>query len=402
MSNDPTQPVSPPASGSGWPDEPEPQEREAAGAAGAAGPGQPGQAQPGQPGTPSFQPAQPSFSPAQPSFTPAQPASPPAQPGPAPAQPGFPPAQPGSQQGQPDAWPAQPGWQQDQAPRQGGWQQPQYSPEPGWYSEEDGGNGTPGPSGTPGGTRPWRAAAQGDYAGAPGGPRPRRRRRGRRWTMAVFAVIVVLILLVIGDRVALAVAENDMANQFVSNGLPVKPSVSIEGFPFLTQLAARDFRKVDISASNIPAGPVTITSATGTLDGLHFNSSFNSATVDHMTVTLFVSFSALAQAGGLGNAVGITITPAGPNLLKITAGVGGVLSDTEEAKVTQSGPQQISVQVLNNGGALGGLLSSFGSFTFNLPKGVPASLRITGVTLNGQGLTVSAAADHANLSESSS
>jgi hypothetical protein len=219
--------------------------------------------------------------------------------------------------------------------------------------------------------------------------------------MAIFALIVVLILLVIGDRVALAVAENDMADQFVSNGLSVKPSVTIEGFPFLTQLAARDFHKVDISASNIPAGPVTITSAKGTLTGMHFNSSFNGATVDHITVTIFVSFSALAGAGGLGG-TGITITPAGPDLLKITAGVGGVISDTEEAKVTQTGPQQISVQVLNNGGALGGILSSFGSFSFNLPKGVPASLRITGVTLNSQGLTVTAAANNANLSETSS
>jgi hypothetical protein len=388
MSNDPTQPVSPPASvGSGRPEEPEPQQREVPGPTGPAGPGQPGQpeqSKPEQRAQPSFQSAQPSFSPAQPSFSPAQPASPP-------GQPASPPTQPGSQ---------------EQAPRPGGWQQqPQYNPEPGWYSERDGGDGTPGPSGTPGGTRPWRAAGPGGYPGAPGGPGgppPRRRRRVRRWTMAIFALIVVLILLVIGDRVALAVAENDMANQFVSNGLPVRPSVTIEGFPFLTQLVARDFRKVDISASNIPAGPVTITSATGTLNGLHFNSSFNGATVDHMTVTLFVSFSALAGAGGLGDGTGITITPAGPNLLKITAGIGGVLSDTEEAKVTQSGAQQISVQVLNNGGALGGLLSSFGSFTFNLPKGVPASLRITGVTLNSQGLTVSAAADHANLSESSS
>jgi LmeA-like phospholipid-binding len=220
--------------------------------------------------------------------------------------------------------------------------------------------------------------------------------------MAIFALIVVLILLVIGDRVALAVAENDMADQFVSNGLSVKPSVTIEGFPFLTQLAARDFHKVDISASNIPAGPVTITSAKGTLTGMHFNSSFNGATVDHITLTAFVSFSALAGAGGLGNVANLTITPAGPNLLKITAGIGGVISDTEEAKVTQTGPQQISVQVLNNGGALGGILSSFGSFSFNLPKGVPASLRITDVTLNSQGLTVTAAANNANLSESSS
>jgi LmeA-like phospholipid-binding len=359
MSTDPTQPMSQPASGgANWPEQPESPQREVPDAT---------RAEP-SPATRAEPSAQPSFQPAQPSFTPAQPDPPPP----------APPAPPAPQQ-----------------------EPPQYSPQPGW--QDQGGANTP-----PGGNPQWQAPGRDGYPGAPGtpgapgGPRPRRRRRrGRRWTMVVFGLIVVLILLVIGDRVALAIAENDMADQFVSNGLPVKPSVTIEGFPFLTQVAARDLRKVDISASNIPAGPVTITSATGTLNGLHFNSSFNSATVDHMTVRIFVSFAALAGAGGLGNVANLTITPAGPNLLKITGSLGGVLSDTEEAKITQSGPQQISVQAVNNGGALSGVLSQFGSYTFNLPQGVPASLRITGLSLNAQGLTATASADNAKLSKSS-
>lgn len=217
--------------------------------------------------------------------------------------------------------------------------------------------------------------------------------------MALFAVIVLLILLVIGDRVALAVTENDMASQFQSNGLPVKPSVTIEGFPFLTQLAAKDFNKVDISASNVPAGPVTITSVKATINGLHISSysSTASARVDQMNATAFVSFGALAAAGGLGG-TGITVTPDGTDKLKITAGLGGVLSDTEEAQITQTGPQTISIRVLPGNGPVGSLLSSFGSFSFSLPKGVPPSLKITSLVLNSQGLTVSAAASNATFS----
>jgi LmeA-like phospholipid-binding len=217
--------------------------------------------------------------------------------------------------------------------------------------------------------------------------------------MALFALIVLLVLLTIGDRVALAITENTMADQFVSNGLPVKPSVTIEGFPFLTQLAARDIRKVDISASNIPAGPVTITSAKGTLTGMHLNSSFNGATVDHINVTLFTSFSALASAAGLGGGTGITMTPDGPDKLKITTSVAGSAVDTEEAKISQTGPRQISVALLPSASPLSGLLSSFANFSFTLPQGVPASLRITGLSLNAQGLTVTAAADHAALTK---
>jgi LmeA-like phospholipid-binding len=215
--------------------------------------------------------------------------------------------------------------------------------------------------------------------------------------MALFALIVVLILLVIGDRVALAVAENQFADQAVANGMPVKPSVTIEGFPFLTQLVARDFRKVDISANNIPAGPVDITSVKATLNGMHLNSSFNGATVDHINATAFVSFSALASVGGVG---GLTMTADGPDKVKITAGI-GPLSDTEFAKISQTGPQTISVQVLPSGSALGGLLSSFGSFSFSIPK-LPATVHITSLSVTPAGLTLTATADHANLSKPSS
>jgi hypothetical protein len=276
-------------------------------------------------------------------------------------------------------------WQQSQ------WQQkPQDTPAPQWSPQPPQGQG------------PWPPAQP--PAQPPASPRSRRRgrkRRVRRSVMALFTVIVLLILLVIGDRVALAVTENDMASQFQANGLPVKPSVTIEGFPFLTQLAAKDFNKVDISASNVPAGPVTINSIHATINGLHISSysSTASAKVDHMTATAFISFGALAAAGGVGGGSGITVTPDGANKVKITAGLGGVFSDTEEAQITQTGPQTINIKVLPSNSAVGSLLSSFGSFSFSLPPGVPASLRITSLTLNSQGLTVSAAATNATFSK---
>ena len=231
--------------------------------------------------------------------------------------------------------------------------------------------------------------------------RQRRRRRVRRSVIALFSILVLAILLAIGDRVANAVAENDMASQFTANGFPVKPSVTIEGFPFLTQLVAKDFKKVDISASNIPAGPVTIDSMHATITYMHISSfsSSASAKVDHVTATAFISFGALAAAGGLGGGSGITVTQAGPDKLKISASLGGIFSASEEAVIKQTGPQSISVQVVDNGTTAGSLLSAFGPFSFNLPQGVPASLRITGLTLNAQGLTVSAAASNATFSK---
>lgn len=216
--------------------------------------------------------------------------------------------------------------------------------------------------------------------------------------MAVFAIIVLLILATIGDRVANAIAENEIATQFVKNGFPVKPSVTIEGFPFLTQLIAHDIHRIDISASNVPAGPVTITSIKATANGVHLNSSFNGGTVDHITGTLFVSFSSLADAGGGGTGTGITMSADGPGKVKVTAGIAGSPIDTEVAKVSQTGPSQISVQVLPSASPLSGLLTSFGSYTFTVPA-LPAGMRITGVAVTSQGITVSAAGNHTTLSQ---
>jgi hypothetical protein len=227
---------------------------------------------------------------------------------------------------------------------------------------------------------------------------PRRRRRPVRWTViSLFIVVVAGVLLFIGDWVGRMIAENDMASQFTANGFPVKPSVSIEGFPFLTQLAERDFRQVDISAANVPAGPVTITSLHTTLTGMHLSSSWNGATIDQISATAFVSFGALAAAGDLGG-TGVTAVPSGPDRLKITADLGGVVSASLQARVLQTGPRQITIKVLDNGG-ISSLLSSFGSYSFSLPAGVPPSLRITGLTLSPAGLTVTASAAHATFSE---
>ena len=232
-------------------------------------------------------------------------------------------------------------------------------------------------------------------------PRPRRRRRPvRRSVIALFILLVVAIVLVIANFVGQAIAENDMASQFTANGFPVKPSVDIEGFPFLTQVAAKDFKKVVISASNIPAGPVTISSLHATITGMHLNSSWNGATIDHVTATAFVSLSSLTGgiSSELGDAASLTAVPDGANKLKVTGTVLG-LSASGDVVIKQTGPQQITVELPTTGGLVGTLLGSAPSFTITLPAGVPPTLRITGLTINGQGLTLSAAATNATFSQ---
>src|SRR5258708_36762356 len=82
-------------------------------------------------------------------------------------------------------------------------------------------------------------------------------RRGRRF---VIALVIIVVLLVAIDFAARTVAENVMAGKIEQQGLQHKPDVSIDGFPFLTQVASRDFGQVNLAAADQPGGPATITS----------------------------------------------------------------------------------------------------------------------------------------------
>jgi hypothetical protein len=298
-------------------------------------------------------------------------------------------------------------WNQPQGPsddRTQAWGQQDYQQQ--GYGQQDHGPQGYGPQGYGPqdgpqgyGSQEYGQQEYGQQDGPP--PRPRRRRRPiRKSLIAFFILLVIAIVLVIGNFVGLAIAENDMASQFTANGFPVKPSVNIEGFPFLTQVVQKDFKKVQISASNIPAGPVTVSSLHATITGMHLNSSWNGATIDHVTATAFISLSSLTDgiSSELGDAVSLTAVPDGADKLKITGTVLGI-SASGAVEIKQTGPRQITVELPTSGGLVGTLLGSAASFPINLPAGVPPTLRITGLALNGQGLTLSAAATDATFSQ---
>ncbi len=160
--------------------------------------------------------------------------------------------------------------------------------------------------------------------------------------MSVFVVIVVLILLVIGDFVAKAVAEHEIASQITSADSQIHPSVGIQGFPFLTQVATRDLREIDISASNVPAGPVTITSVNAAAKGIHINGGFNGGEVDSISGTVFIAFGSLSnalssQSQGIAN---ISLAAAGPNSIKASFGVLGANVLTQTGTVIIQGERR--------------------------------------------------------------
>ena len=246
------------------------------------------------------------------------------------------------------------------------------------------------------------------YGGRPSpfpmrGPVRRRRRRGRGWIALGISLAVLAVLFFVGDQVAKGYAQNVIAQKIESSGLNTKPSVHIEGWPFLTQIATHDVRAIDISASNVPAGKFTISSIQARATGVHLNSSFNSATIDHIDGTATISYKSLESA--LSNAVGIpglsigTITPDpkdGPNAVNVNAGIASVT-----AKVVQTAPQQITLEFGTLNSSLGSLLGGSATIpnqVISIPA-LPAGLVVRSVAVNAQGVVATATATNTTLSQ---
>jgi hypothetical protein len=224
-------------------------------------------------------------------------------------------------------------------------------------------------------------------------PVPRRRRRGRGWVALLVTLVILGALFVVADLAAKAYAENMIASKVQSDGFPAKPSVTIQGFPFLTQLAARDIRTIDMSANNVQEGKLDISSIQATATGVHINSSFNGATIDHISGTALITFPSIVNAAG---AQGVTISAdpsAGPTAANVSAG-----PLTATAQIVRSGANQINVRMDGVAGIPASVIGSLPNYTFNVPK-LPAGLQIQGVSVTNQGISINISAQNTTLSQ---
>jgi hypothetical protein len=286
-----------------------------------------------------------------------------------------------------NGWPAQPPRYRPGNDGQGGYPQNDYGQTE--YRQQDyrqHDHGQPAyDQGSPAGSQPDRHAQR----------LPRRRRRGRGWIALVVILIVLAVLFVVGDQIAKSYAQNMIATKLQSSsGLTTKPSVTIEGFPFLTQLAAHDIRTVDISARNVEEDKVDITSIKATATGVHLNSSFSGGTISRISGTALISFASLVNAAGAPAGVTVTADPSGgPNAANVNLG-----PLTATAQITQTGSSQITVRVESLDGIPASRLGPLSDYKINVPT-LPAGLQVQGVSVTGQGIVIKAAAQNTSLSQ---
>lgn len=221
----------------------------------------------------------------------------------------------------------------------------------------------------------------------------RRPSSGRRAWRYVIALVVIVVVLVAIDSAARAAAENVMANKIEQQGLQHKPDVTIDGFPFLTQVASRDFGQVNLTAADQTEGPVTITSIKATGRDIKLNSyAFSSGTIGSLSGTALISFSSLGntltqQVGPLGsllNGAGLSLTAAGPHEVRASLNV-LVVSGSATWRVSRLSGNRLSVRLVSSSGLTSSLLSSIQDITLQLPK-LPLGLTIDSVQVSPAGV----------------
>lgn len=220
-------------------------------------------------------------------------------------------------------------------------------------------------------------------------------RRRRFPVKTTIALVVLLLLLFAADRIAAAFTENAMASRFQTQlSLSGKPSVDIEGFPFLTQLAARDLHTVVVTGHNLTDKQLDLASINVTANNIHINST-SSATIDSLNGSVTVTLASLANAGGV--PASIKLTPGSGNTVKASISVFG-LDATATAEVTQEGSDKIHVHVTDAGGIPSSVLGSLADFTVSIPS-LPAGVSVSGVSVTSAGVQVNFTGSHMTLSQ---
>jgi LmeA-like phospholipid-binding len=209
----------------------------------------------------------------------------------------------------------------------------------------------------------------------------------------VVALVVALpAILLIADRVAVSYTEDRVATRIEDRGFRTKPQVTIAGFPFLTQVAARRLNKVVISAAGKKLGPVEVKRLDVTLYEVRANSSRNGSTAARLSGTALIGFAGLAGVAGL---PGLTVSADGPDRLKITADL-GLITGTATARVTRAGPGGIRITVISAAGIPVAALGSLHDITLPLPA-LPLGMTIQGVSVTGHGVLVHLAGENVSF-----
>jgi LmeA-like phospholipid-binding len=218
----------------------------------------------------------------------------------------------------------------------------------------------------------------------------------------LIAAALLIAVLVAADRIAVAVAENQISTRVAATyGLPGKPRVAIAGFPFLTQVVTGDYRQVSVHATGVQAGGATLSWLSASLTGVHaslpqvLGQGASLVTARSATGSALIGFTELNQRLPLG----VRLSPAG-HRLRVSGtldehGVRLPVSAAVAVRVTPVGIRIAAGAVRTPGGPLPAALARryLPRLSFDIPlQTLPLHLRVTSVAVTGAGLWIGASA----------
>jgi hypothetical protein len=221
--------------------------------------------------------------------------------------------------------------------------------------------------------------------------------------LLIFAVITGA-LFVAADRVAVKFAEDEAASRAQqSEGLTFKPKVSIEGFPFLTQVLDKKLDDVRMTANGVQAEAggqsLRIDRFGADLRGVRLTDNFSSAVADTATGAALITYADLTRAAP----DGVTVAyggqgPNGKGQVKVSASVTlpvvGKVDRSVLSAISVSGKDTVelradSIPGLDAVPGLETLIRQKIDFSRDL-VGLPEGIRLESIATTPAGITISA------------
>jgi hypothetical protein len=203
----------------------------------------------------------------------------------------------------------------------------------------------------------------------------------------LLAAVALVVLLVVADRVAVAAAQRDIARRVQHDQhLGSRPSVSIGGFPFLTQLISGTYDDVTVSVDDVRVGALQVSMFDAHLVGAHVSfgdvvsQHISRVPVDRASAELVLTY---ADLNTWLRPRHLHLGPASGGKVRVTAS-GSVAS----ASAAASGPGRLSVQ----GDTV--TITAGPGLDIQIPlPGLPFRMRLNAVKATQEGVVVSGFAD---------
>lgn len=206
-------------------------------------------------------------------------------------------------------------------------------------------------------------------------------------------VVAVLALLAVGlDRGGVLVAQQVAASSLQSSqGLDDAPEVSIEGFPFLDQVASGRYERIKVTARDLPLGEGRAVMRLKRLD-LVLADVVTSRDLSRFDVTRARADAVLAYAE-LGSLLGIELAYAGPGELRASSTF-TVLGQEVSPSITvepsiADGALSLAEFSVNGAADAGGAVSAALQEVFGTPvplQGIPFEIDLDSVSVERDGL----------------